>query len=382
MTRLQAPFRADHVGSFLRPQALIKAREAFQAGKISRDELTAVEDQAIRDLVAKQKEVGLKNLTDGEFRRAYWHLDFFWGLNGISQSQAKTGYVFNSLVTKADSATLTGKISGENHPFVEHYKFLHQLADAKHVARQTIPAPAQLYFELIRDQEHLDNLYQHYATKAELFADLATAYRQVIDDLYAAGCRNLQLDDCTWGAIVDEQLLAHIAQDLNNGTTAQQLQQALKEDFLTVNNLLLTQELPEDLVINTHICRGNFQSDWAAQGGYNAVADALFAKENVDGYYLEFDTERAGDFTPLAQVPQGKQVVLGLLTSKDPTLEDKELIKQRIQEASNYVPLENLHLSCQCGFASTQEGNKLSEQAQWDKIRLINEIVAEVWHKQ
>lgn len=376
MTKLHAPFRADHVGSFLRPQVLVEAREKFNAGQLTREELTAIEDQAIRDLVAKQKELGLKNLTDGEFRRAYWHLDFFWGLNGVEHTQAQTGYVFNSTVTKADSSELSGKISGENHPFVEHFKFLHSLADEEHVARQTIPAPAQLYFELIRDPQHVENLYRHYETKEELFADLAKAYKQVIDDLYAAGCRNLQLDDCTWGALVDDQLLGRIAGDPSK---AQELRDTLKQEFLAVNNLLLQQPWPEDLVINTHVCRGNFQSDWAAQGGYNSVADTLFAKEDVDGYYLEFDTERAGDFSPLAQLPEGKKVVLGLVTSKTPTLEDKEAIKQRIQQASEYVPLDNLYLSCQCGFASTEEGNKLTEEEQWNKIRLINEIAAEVW---
>ncbi|RIY31130.1 5-methyltetrahydropteroyltriglutamate--homocysteine methyltransferase [Psittacicella hinzii] len=376
MCQLHAPFRADHVGSFLRPQALVEAREAFAQGKLSKAELTAVEDQAIRELVAKQKEVGLKNLTDGEFRRAYWHLDFFWGLNGVEHSQAQTGYVFNATVTKADSALLSGKVSGENHPFVEHYKFLYQLAGEGYVARQTIPAPAQLYFELVRDAEHIANLATFYPNKEELFADLAKAYRQVIDDLYQAGCRNLQLDDCTWGALVDDELLARIAPE---GLTAHEFREGLKEEFLTVNNLLLQQEFPADLIINTHICRGNFRSDWAAKGGYNSVADTLFAREAVDGYYLEFDSERAGDFAPLAQVPAGKKVVLGLLTSKDGKLEDATKIKERIYQASQYVPLENLYLSCQCGFASTEEGNVLTEEQQWDKIRLIQQIVAEVW---
>lgn len=370
------PFRVDHVGSFLRPKALVEAREQFAIGKLSQAELTKVEDDAIRHLVTKQKEAGLKGITDGEFRRAYWHLDFFWGLNGVAHTQAAVGYQFHGETTKADAASLTGRISGENHPFVEHYRFLHELAGEESVARQTIPSPAQFYFELVRDADHTAKTFSFYETKEELFADIIAAYRQVIQDLYDAGCRNLQLDDCTWGVLVDARVMDLIAG--HTGRPTDEIVTEFAEEFLTLNNGVLV-DLPEDLVVNTHVCRGNYHSTWASSGGYGVVADTLFARENVDAYYLEYDTDRAGDFTPLAKVSPDKKVVLGLITSKTGELEDKATVIARIKEASQYVPLENIYLSPQCGFASTEEGNILTEEAQWAKIQLIQEIVQEVW---
>lgn len=371
-----APFRVDHVGSYLRPKELIEAREKFNNGDITREELTSVEDKLIKELVSKQKEIGLKGITDGEFRRAYWHLDFFWGLNGVEHTQAKTGYQFHDETTKPDSASLSGKITGENHPFVEHFKFLKQEVGEDGIARQTIPAPAQFYFELVRDSEHVAQTFRIYPDKDELFNDITKAYRTVVDELYAAGCRNLQLDDCTWGAIVDDNILTIISD--GSGKTPEEIRQELSADFIKLNNSILI-DLPEDLVVNTHVCRGNFHSTWGCQGGYDSVADVLFGEENVHAYYLEFDTERAGGFEPLAKVTLGKKVVLGLLTSKFADLEDKEEVIRRINEAAQYVPLENLYLSTQCGFASTEEGNILTEEDQWKKIKLIKEIVSEVW---
>mgnify|MGYP000943970351 FL=1 len=371
-----APYRVDHVGSFLRPKELVEAREKFAKGELSKEELTKVEDKVITELVEKQITNGLKGVTDGEFRRAYWHLDFFWGLNGVEHTQAKIGYQFHDETTKPDSADVVGKITGENHPFVEHYKFLRDLVGDRAKVKQTIPAPAQFYFELIRDEEHIAQTYSVYANKEELFADIIAAYKQVIKEHYDAGCRIIQLDDCTWGAIVDDNLIKLIAE--GSGLEPEGIREAFIKDFITLNNGILT-ELPEDLVVNTHICRGNYHSTWASAGGYDAVADTLFGEENVNAYYLEYDTDRAGDFKPLAKVGKDKKVVLGLLTSKSGKLENKDEVIARIKEASEYVPLENIYLSTQCGFASTEEGNILTEEDQWKKIALISEIVKEVW---
>lgn len=374
-----APFRADHVGSYLRPEELAQARLAYSKGELAREELTAIEDKHILELIAKQKAVGLKGITDGEFRRAYWHLDFFWGLNGVEHTQAKTGYQFHDETTKPDSASLVGKITGEHHPFVEHFKFVYAAVGEEGIARQTIPAPAQFYFELVRDSEHVEQTFTVYPNKDELFGDIARAYKQVIKDLYEAGCWNLQLDDCTWGALVDDFVLSIISD--GSGRTPQEIREELAADFILLNNSILT-DLPEDLVVTTHVCRGNFHSTWGCQGGYDAIAETLFGKENVDAYYLEFDTDRAGGFEPLKEITPGKKVVLGLITSKFADLEDKQEVISRIHDAAQYVPLENLYLSTQCGFASTEEGNILTEEDQWKKIKLIQEVVSEVWGDQ
>lgn len=378
MTHTHAPFRVDHVGSFLRPQALVEAREAFAAGSISRDELTAVEDAAIRDLVAKEVAADLKSVTDGEFRRAYWHLDFFWGFGGIDHVQAEEGYRFHGETTKADSALIAGKITGQNHPFVGHYKFLRDLlADVEGAdAKYTIPSPSQFYFELIRDAEHVEKLNQVYPDFEELRQDIKAAYLQVIQDFYDAGLRTLQVDDCTWGVLVDDNFLT--AWGAAQGKSKDQVRDELASLFLTLNNDVY-QNVPEGLTVNTHVCRGNYHSTWASSGGYAPIAKELLGEEAVNAYFLEFDTDRAGGFEPLAEVTPGKGVVLGLLTSKSGQLENKDEVIARIKEASKYVPLENLYLSTQCGFASTEEGNILTEEDQWKKIALIQEIVDEVW---
>ena len=368
-----APFRCDIVGSFLRPDVLKQARADFNAGVIDASQLKTVEDVAIRDLVAKQKAAGLKVVTDGEFRRSYWHLDFMWGLQGIERRTSREGYMFHDEETTADTAVVTGSISGENHPFVEHFKFVQALAGDDHVARQTIPAPIQTFSEVTLDRcdGQQESLRGVYATDEELADAIAAAYRQVIADLYAAGCRNIQFDDCTWGIYCDTDFVA------KTGMQAVDIQK-VSELGVTLNNAAI-EGAPEDLVLNTHVCRGNYHSTYAFEGGYDPVAPYLFAHENVNAFYLEFDTPRAGGFEPLAHVAEGKKVVLGLITSKQPGLEDKEVVKARIKEASKYVPLENLYLSPQCGFASCEIGNKLTEEEQWAKIALIQEIAAEVW---
>lgn len=368
-----APFRCDIVGSFLRPDVLKQARADFNAGIINAAQLKTVEDVAIRDLVAKQKAAGLKVVTDGEFRRSYWHLDFMWGLQGIERRTSREGYMFHDEETTADTAVVTDSISGENHPFVEHFKFVQALAGDDHVARQTIPAPIQTFSEVTLDRcdGQQESLRGVYATDEELADAIAVAYRQVIADLYAAGCRNIQFDDCTWGIYCDTDFVA------KTGMQAVDIQK-VSELGVALNNAAI-EGAPEDLVINTHVCRGNYHSTYAFEGGYDPVAPYLFAHENVNAFYLEFDTPRAGGFEPLAHVAEGKKVVLGLITSKQPGLEDKEAVKARIKEASKYVPLENLYLSPQCGFASCEIGNKLTEEEQWAKIALIQEIAAEVW---
>jgi len=371
----KAPFRVDHVGSYLRPKELVEAREKFAKGELSKEELTKVEDKLIAELVEKQIAAGLKGVTDGEFRRAYWHLDFFWGLNGIEHVQGKKGYAFKGIETKPDTAKVSGKISGENHPFVEHFKYLRDITKDKDVVvKLTIPSPSQLYFELIRTEDHIKSYEQFYSNFDELKAAIVAAYKQVINDLYNEGLRVLQFDDCTWGALADDGF----ANRFRDERPLEEVRRDYAARCLALNNEVIEGK-PEDLVINTHVCRGNFASKWISQGGYQNVEDELLAGENVDAYYLEYDTDRAGDFKPLAKVGKDKKVVLGLITSKFADLEDKEEVIARIKEASKYIPLENIYLSTQCGFASTEEGNVITEEDQWKKIALISEIVDEVW---
>lgn len=364
-----APFKFDNVGSFLRPAKLKAAREDFKNGSISQDELTSVENEAIKELVQKQKDIGLQAITDGEFRRSWWHLDFFWGLNGVEKSDVENGYNFVAVETRAETARLTGKISGENHPFIEHFKFVNQFADGDVIARQTIPAPAQFLRELTRPEIKAAT-EEIYPDEGELLQDIASAYQTFIKELYEAGCTNLQLDDCTWGMIVDEEFW----KSMNDEFTVE----SLSEKYVELNNSAISGK-PEGLTITTHVCRGNYRSTWASSGAYDKVSDELFGKENVAGYYLEFDTERAGGFESLSKVSGDKQVVLGLISSKVPELEDKEDIKARIEEAAKYIDKDRLCLSPQCGFASTEEGNNLTEEEQWAKLQLVKEISDEVW---
>ncbi len=365
-----APFKYDIVGSFLRPDYLKKAREAFAQGTISKEELKTVEDKAIEELIKKQKELGLQVITDGEFRRSTWHLDFMWGFHGVGHEKTKDGIPFHGEAALIDDTFLTGKVSVEDHPFVEHFKFVKQFEDEDAVARQTIPAPAQFLFQMIIPA-NLEKTREIYPDEEELIQDIAKGYRKVIQDLYQAGCRNVQFDDCTWGVCVDPHACFIL------GTDEAGLQEYI-EKLIRINNLAIEGK-PEDMVINSHVCRGNFHSTWACEGSYDRVAKDLFAKENVNAFYLEFDDDRSGGFEPLQYVSEDKTVVLGLITSKSAALEDKERIISRIHEAEQYIPLERLALSPQCGFASTEEGNILTEEEQWAKLRFIQEIVREVW---
>lgn len=365
-----APFHADVVGSYLRPSELKVARMDFAAGTISAAELKAVEDKLITELVAKQKAAGLHVITDGEFRRGWWHFDFMWGFNDVDHAAAAHRVTFHDEVTPADTATVTGKISGENHPFVEHFKFVKQFEDENTVARQTMPSPAQTRFVLTGNASAYP-YDEFYGNDDELTDDIVAAYRRVIADLYAAGCRNVQFDDCTWTRLCDRSVRERLGWSDEDALRLQQ------ENLDVINAVIADQ--PDDLVITTHVCRGNFHSTWLSSGGYAPVSAKLFGEEHVDAYYLEFDDDRSGDFAPLAEVSGDKKVVLGLITSKKPDLEDPETIKARIREASQYVPLDRLCLSTQCGFASTEEGNKLTEDQQWAKIALVQSVAKDVW---
>lgn len=371
MSIYKTPFRYDYVGSFLRPDELKQARADFSSGKIDAGQLKAAEDDCIRKLVQKQKAAGYHVITDGEFRRATWHLDFMWGFDGIGHSATKDGLPFHDEAARIDDTYLTGRLSlTKEHPFVEHYRFVKALEDENTVAKQTIPAPAQFLEQLIMPM-NLPDTRQFYPTDDELIQDIANGYKKVIADLYAAGCRNLQFDDCTWGCFVDPKA------NLFFGADDAELEK-LQQEFLRLNNLAIEGK-PADLIINTHICRGNFHSTWACTGAYDRIAELVFAQENVSALYLEFDDERSGGFASLAKVSSNKKVVLGLITTKSPRLEDKQTVIDRIHEAARYVPLDRLYLSPQCGFASCEIGNKLTEDEQWAKLSLVKEIAQEVW---
>lgn len=373
MSNLQTPFRYDFVGSFLRPEKLKKARRQFNEGKIDAAALKKVEDEAITELVSKIKELGYHVITDGEFRRSTWHLDFMWGFDGIGHTPTKTGLPFHGEAAMVDDTYIVGKIglTGE-HPFVDHFRFVKALEDENTVAKQTIPSPAQFLAQFTMPFNR-GCTEKHYPNEQELVNDIVAAYGKVIDDLYAAGCRNLQLDDCTWGMFADK--IGHTLY----GTTREgivEFQKAHKD----INNKVIA-NAPKDMIINTHVCRGNFHSTYASEGAYDSVADILFGEENVNAYFLEFDDERSGGFAPLAKVSGEKKVVLGLITTKSPVLEDKQLVIDRIHDAAKYIPLERLYLSPQCGFASCEIGNKLTEEEQWAKLRLVKEVAEEVWGK-
>lgn len=369
MGKKNTPFHYDYVGSFLRPDYLKKARADYAEGSITAEELKTVEDRAIISLVEKQKSAGYKVITDGEFRRATWHLDFMWGFNGVAHKKTEKGVAFNGEPALIDDTWLTGKISAGNHPFVEHYKFVKALEDENTVAKQTIPAPAQFFQQMVIPT-NIEITRKFYTTDEELIVDIAKGYKNVIADLYEAGCRNIQFDDCTWGVLVAEGSVERYCKNADL--------KSITEKLLKVNNMAIEGK-PADLVINTHVCRGNYHSAYFSSGAYNPVAEPLFGRENVDAYYLEFDDERSGGFEPLKSVSGDKKVVLGLITTKTPQLEDKATVIARIHEAEKYIPLNRLYLSPQCGFASCEIGNKLSEEEQWAKLALVKEIAEEVW---
>lgn len=360
----------EAVGSYLRPAELKQAREKFANGEISASALRDIEDRLITDVIRKQKAHGLRYITDGEFRRSYWHLDFMWGFNGAEHIELDHGYQFHGEETTHGSVKLTGKITGDNHPFIKDFLFVKQFEEDGIEAKQTIPAPAQFLAELFRGR-NAENTRKIYPNTSELIEDIAAAYRTFFREIHAAGCRTIQLDDCTWGMIVDQD---YWKSKVGTGLTLEK--EALQ--YLKVNNLAIEGK-PQDLTVNTHVCRGNYHSCYATKGAYDPIAPFLFADEDVDTFYLEYDDERSGGFSPLKHVAEGKKVVLGLITSKSPVLEDKATVMARIREAAQYIPLDRLSLSPQCGFASCEIGNRLTEEEQWAKLDLAREISEEVW---
>ena len=371
MSNLKTPFRYDFVGSFLRPERLKEARRAFDNGDIGYDELKKVEDETITELVSKLKELGYHVITDGEFRRATWYLDFMWALDGVGHKPTKTGLPFHGEDAIVDDTYLVGKLklSGE-HPFVDHFRFVKQFEDENTVAKQTIPSPAQFLAQFLFPF-NLESTFAQYESEEAFIDDVVEVYNEFIRQLYDAGCRNLQLDDCTWGMFTNK------SGSILFGTTKEGTLDVQRK-YKDVNNRVID-AAPDDLVATTHVCRGNYHSTYISSGPYDAVADVLLGEENVSAFFLEFDDERSGGFEPLAKVPEDKKVVLGLVTTKRPELEDKAVLHARIKEASKYVPLERLYLSPQCGFASCEIGNKLTEEEQWAKLRLVKEVAEEVW---
>ena len=367
----KAPFRLDHVGSFLRPERLKEARAKFNAGEINAEELERVENEEIIALIEKEKELGLQSVTDGEFRRAFWHLDFLENLDGVELVEVEHFSVqFKDKDVKPKTLRIVGKVDfSEDHPFVKHFRFLKEHAGDTPV-KLTIPSPSMLHLiTQVREKNYVP-IERYKDNEALFYDDVVAAYRKALQCFYDLGCRNIQLDDTSWGEFC--------ALDKREAYEARGFDlEQIARDYVDVLNRVIEWK-PEDLVVNMHICRGNFRSTWFSSGGYEPVAKTLFAHCRVDGFFLEYDSDRAGDFTPLRYIKDQK-VVLGLITSKSGDLEDKDEVIARIKEASQYVPLEQLCLSPQCGFSSTEEGNILTIEAQWDKLKLIDEIVREVW---
>ena len=368
MKRTKPPFRADHVGSFLRPAALKEARAKHEQGQLSAEALKAVEDREIEKVIKKQEEIGLELATDGEFRRSWWHFDFFGMLDGVDIYELDHGIQFQGVQTKPRSIRVTGKIGFSNHPMLEHFKFLK--AHTRVAPKMTIPSPTVMHFRL----EPGAVAKGAYADRDAIFDDLAAAYQKAVRAFYDAGCRYLQFDDTAWAYLCSQEELKK-AKD--RGLDVDHLQDTYTR---TINKAL--EAKPADMTITTHVCRGNFRSTWISSGGYEPVAQNLLGRCNYDGYFLEYDSERAGGFEPLRHLPKGnKMVVLGLVTSKSGTLEKKDDVKRRIEEAAKHAPFEQLCLSPQCGFASTEEGNVLAEEEEWAKLRMIIELSDEVWGK-
>ena len=365
MMRQTPPFRADMVGSLLRTPALKEARAQHAAGTIDAAALAAVEDAEITALVRRQEAVGLQAVTDGEFRRSWWHYDFLWNLDGVSRVEVAGGIQFAGVQTKAEAPHVTGKIGFSGHPFLAHFRFLKSIAKA--TPKMTIPSPSMLHY---RSGRKLINMGV-YPDMEDFYVDLGNAYGKAVQAFAAEGCRYLQLDDVSFAYFCDPEQRRMLAErgddpDKQPGIYAGMINRALAGR-------------PSDMVISMHLCRGNFRSTFVASGGYEPIADLLFNQVDVDAYFMEWDTDRAGGFEPLRFLPKGKSVVLGLVTSKTGTLEKRDDILRRIEEAAKFAPIEQLCLSPQCGFASTEEGNVLAEDEQWAKLALIVDISREVW---
>lgn len=365
MQRSKPPFRADHVGSLLRPAALKEARARAAKGEISGAQLKAVEDREILRAIKKQEEVGLKSITDGEFRRSWWHLDFLWGLDGAEHYVMDQGIAFHGMHTRAEGARIVSKVGFTKHPMIEHFKFVQ--ANTRATAKMTIPAPSALYGRTGRESVS----EKAYPSLDVFFADLGKAYAKAVRAFANAGCRYLQLDEVFIAMLCDPRYRAKQQQQGDDPVK-------LTNIYADLINAAMS-DIPKDMTITMHLCRGNFRSTFMGEGGYEPVAEVLFKRIKVHGYFMEYDTERAGGFEPLRFVPKDRQVVLGLVTTKTGKLESKDEIKRRIDAAAKIVPLDQLCLSPQCGFASSEEGNTLTEDEQWAKLKMIVEIAEEVW---
>jgi 5-methyltetrahydropteroyltriglutamate--homocysteine methyltransferase len=367
MQRTKPPFRADHVGSLLRPAALKKAREQRARAEIDAAALKAVEDREIERVIKKQEEVGLQSITDGEFRRSWWHLDFLWGLDGTEKHVMETGIPFSGMNTRNEGIKVTGRLGFSGHPMIEHFKFV--AAHTKRTPKITIPAPSAIYGRPLPTP--IDK--KVYPRLDAFFDDLGQAYKKAVRAFADAGCRYLQLDEVFIAMLCDPNYRKRMQ---DRGDDPERLG-ALYGDLINA----AMSDIPADMTITMHMCRGNYKSTYMGSGGYEAVQEILFDRIKVHGFLMEYDTDRAGGFEPLRMVPKGKSVVLGLVTSKSGRLESKDEIKRRIDQAAKFVPLDQLCLSPQCGFASTEEGNVLAEDEQWAKLRMIVEIAEEVWGK-
>ncbi len=363
--RLKPPFRADHVGSLLRPANLHEARAKAAQGEIDAAALRQVEDAAIRDVVALQEDIGLHGISDGEFRRTWWHFDFLSGFDGFELGAPLDKGTFQGSDEQPPRAMITGKLKRSRPVMVDHFTYLNGLTER--TAKFTVPGPSMAHFRAGR----IGISEAAYPDLAEFWADLTAAYRAELADLAANGCRYLQLDDISYAYLCDDDIRANLK---SRGDDADEL-------ALTYANALndAIRDLPDEVTTAMHMCRGNFQSTWAAQGGYEPVAERVFNTVNIDALFMEYDSERAGGFEPLRFVPDDKIVVLGLVTTKTAPLEAKDTLKRRIDEAAQYIDLDRLCLSPQCGFSSTHHGNKITEIDEIAKLRLIVEVADEVW---
>jgi methionine synthase II (cobalamin-independent) len=363
--RNKPPFRADHVGSLLRPAVLKKAREQRAKGEIAPAQLKEVEDREIERVIKKQEDTGLQSITDGEFRRSWWHLDFLWGLDGIEKHVMDTGIAFTGVTTRNEGLKVTGKIGFSGHPMLEHFKFV--AAHAKRTPKITIPAPSAAYGRPVPTPIDRDV----YPNLDRFFDDLGQAYRKAVRAFADAGCRYLQLDEVFIAMLCDPKYRQTMK---DRGDDPEKL----GERYGDLINIAMS-DIPPDMTITMHMCRGNYKSTYMGAGGYEAVQEILFNKIKVNGFFMEYDTARAGGFEPLRMLPKDRTVVLGLVTSKSGRLEPRDEIHRRIEEATKFVSLDQLCLSPQCGFASTEEGNVLEEEEQWAKLRMIVELSEEIW---
>ncbi|HSZ65193.1 MAG TPA: 5-methyltetrahydropteroyltriglutamate--homocysteine S-methyltransferase [Xanthobacteraceae bacterium] len=363
--RTKPPFRADHVGSLLRPAALKQAREQYAKGAIDAAALKAVEDREIKSVIQKQEAAGLQSITDGEFRRSWWHLDFLWGLDGVERHVMNAGIAFAAVTTRNEGVQVTGKIGFSGHPMLEHFKFLK--ANTTRTPKTTIPAPSALYGRPTPTPINK----AVYPSLDKMFDDLGQAYKKAVRAFADAGCRYLQLDEVFIAMLCDPK---YRQQMKDRGDDPDALG-PLYGDLINV----AISDIPSDMTVTMHLCRGNYKSTFMGAGGYDAMQEVLFDRIKVNGYFMEYDTERAGGFEPLKRLQKGRFAVLGLVTTKTGRLEGKDAIKRRIEEASKFADLDQLCLSPQCGFASTEEGNVLAEDEEWAKLRMIGEVAREVW---